>query len=70
MKIIMEFEDPEEYHAAWHGPTYRSTLRVLDERLRHMLKYENHSEPINAICQELRDLLREECQEAMRDGEL
>ena len=73
MKVIMEFDllnDAGEYHAAWHGPTYRSALRGLDDKLRQIIKYEDRPEPVMALCQELRDLLREACQEAMQDGDL
>ena len=73
MKVTMVFELPEEteeYHEARCGPIYRSTLRTLDDHLRGMLKYQDHPEPVRALCQELRDILREECQGAMQDEEI
>lgn len=62
MKAILVFNLPKEqdtYDVCVNSGTFFSALYDIDNLIRHKLKHGNHSEEINKILQEIRDLVPE-----------
>jgi hypothetical protein len=64
MTFTMVFNLPDEQSEldwALQGGKATSVLWDLDQRMRSILKYEEHSEETDKVVQELRDLLNSMC---------
>jgi hypothetical protein len=60
MKATLTFnlpEDYEEYKLAVNGSHYHYVIQQMDERLRCMNKYEEHSEEVHDLVHTLREEL-------------
>lgn len=66
MTVELKFNLPEEKseaEAALGGADALNVLHELDNKMRAMLKYEEHGEEVNKVVQGLRDLLWSECED-------
>lgn len=57
-------EEREDAELAMKARAMHEILRELDDDLRNRLKYENPSDEVRAVCEEIRSLLNELVQEA------
>lgn len=64
MKAVLEFSLPEEqaeFNAAVHASDTLYVLNQINERMRQILKYEEHSDDVYDIVEKLRGELYEMC---------
>ena len=63
MRAILVYRLPEEqdaYDAAMQGRAAQALIWDIDQRLRSVLKHGDPSEETAALCEELRQMIREE----------